>query len=428
MQESTLQIAPLRVESIDSVNKLGQKVKLEPTAKPEQKVKLESTVNKLESTTKIVQDCARALRRLKEGQLRALVQTFDDNPTASRCIDALAKRLDSESRRALAAAVLERLDRVWSTRLASVVSPVSRGDALVDAVELFAGVRTSAQTGKSASDFFFARRRLAIASGRHRTLASVYADRAWRYRMYVKCMLVRSNLALSPRGIRDAYIGLAGRVRQFPPLLARELILRAGATRILDPYAGWGDRLLGAMAAHAASGGRVEAYFGVDSNTSLRSAYRAMLDEYTELLPALPEPQRFAARLEFCAAEDLPVAKVEAFRPDCVLTCPPYYARETPKSRPTLVERYEGMPHYAGPDAFMRASELVLRRAWRVLPPGGRLVLVLNEFMAAAYCAALSGLPGSGHPERLTRELAAHGLGSKECVLVWTKGRPAPVP
>lgn len=107
-----------------------------------------------------------------------------------------------------------------------------------------------------------------------------------------------------------------------------------------------------------------------------------------------------------------------------MLTCPPYFARETNFNRDTLVETYRGMPAYASSDAFLDASARVLARAWRAMPGAcGRIILIVNDTMAAGYKARLipPAFPGISAPEELANsDLAAFGLGVKERVLVWS--------
>ncbi len=57
---------------------------------------------------------------------------------------------------------------------------------------------------------------------------------------------------------------------QFPPALAGAIYKKFGATHVLDPFAGWGDRCVAAMAAGCK-------YTGIDSNTKLRGPYEKMI-------------------------------------------------------------------------------------------------------------------------------------------------------
>jgi 16S rRNA G966 N2-methylase RsmD len=60
---------------------------------------------------------------------------------------------------------------------------------------------------------------------------------------------------------------------QFPIMTACILYRYFNATKILDPYAGWGDRCLAAMALDLD-------YVGIDSNKKLKKPYKKMIKKY----------------------------------------------------------------------------------------------------------------------------------------------------
>ena len=106
----------------------------------------------------------------------------------------------------------------------------------------------------------------------------------------------------------------------FPPLLASRLYRRFGATAVVDPFAGWGDRALGAMALGIS-------YLGVDSNRRLRPCFRSMC-------AALPGGERVEVLFQRCQTVDF-----AQYDFDLVLSSPPYYDKSR---RRRLVERYNG--------------------------------------------------------------------------------------
>ncbi len=61
-----------------------------------------------------------------------------------------------------------------------------------------------------------------------------------------------------------------GSVVMFKATTAKYIYKKYGATRVIDPTAGWGGRLLGAWA-------RNISYLGLDTNVYLRSAYKSMM-------------------------------------------------------------------------------------------------------------------------------------------------------
>ena len=68
---------------------------------------------------------------------------------------------------------------------------------------------------------------------------------------------------------------------QFPCSVAARIYLYFKATSVLDPYAGWGNRLLAALALATDSNKRC-AYLGCDSNPRLAAPYREMLELLAE--------------------------------------------------------------------------------------------------------------------------------------------------
>lgn len=60
---------------------------------------------------------------------------------------------------------------------------------------------------------------------------------------------------------------------QFPPSIAGMIYKKFKAKNVFDPFAGWGDRCIAAMASNIN-------YTGTDSNTSLRPAFEKMIRFY----------------------------------------------------------------------------------------------------------------------------------------------------
>jgi hypothetical protein len=107
---------------------------------------------------------------------------------------------------------------------------------------------------------------------------------------------------------------------QFPPSIALELYSKFGASIVFDPFAGWGDRCLAAMAMNID-------YIGVDSNPKLKLPYKEMIRFY---------PHHSKVRFINKPVEKVDVAKLDF---DFVLTSPPFWDEQN-----ILVERYTNMP------------------------------------------------------------------------------------
>ena len=106
---------------------------------------------------------------------------------------------------------------------------------------------------------------------------------------------------------------------QFPPMVACQLYKYFGATKVLDPYAGWGDRCVAAMAMDID-------YIGIDSNKNLRKPYQDMIKYY---------PSKSNVKMFFQRSENIDIDELDF---DFVLTSPPFWN----KSNSRLLEVYNG--------------------------------------------------------------------------------------
>lgn len=115
----------------------------------------------------------------------------------------------------------------------------------------------------------------------------------------------------------EIYRRCSGAVVFFKPTVALNVYHHYKPTHILDPCAGWGGRMLGAMAYGCA-------YTGIDTNTSLRTAYTQMLSKFQVSTPV---------QLIWGNSLEQDFTQIDY---DLVLTSPPYYN----------LELYEHMPQW----------------------------------------------------------------------------------
>lgn len=114
-----------------------------------------------------------------------------------------------------------------------------------------------------------------------------------------------------------------GCISLFRPMVAKYLFAQYSKRgRVLDFCAGWGGRLLGALASD-----NVVSYVGIDSNRDMKPVY----DRMTRLF----SPPGKQVRVLCSPAEDVDYGAVGRF--DCVVTSPPYYG----------IEVYRHMPQYS---------------------------------------------------------------------------------
>lgn len=91
----------------------------------------------------------------------------------------------------------------------------------------------------------------------------------------LKNELIERRLELTPLNIRELIYTKIIICGANNPGIIKFFINRFNAKTVLDPFAGWGDRLLGAMSSN------VDIYTGIDPNSCLHPAYRKMIDLFT---------------------------------------------------------------------------------------------------------------------------------------------------
>ena len=183
-------------------------------------------------------------------------------------------------------------------------------------------------------------------------------------RAHLEAYLERTGRRVCPANIRVAITLRFGKANQFPPFLAGQLLQRAGAKHVLDPCAGWGDRLVGAAAAG------VQSYWGIDSNTDLEPAYGQLPAELSKHCAT-------QVHMAFAPAESVDFLQRQY---DTVLTCPPYYRKEL----------YAHMPLHSSMQAYMQDFLVpVFQRAFQGLQPRGTLMLILPKQIGDALFAEL---------------------------------------
>jgi hypothetical protein len=102
----------------------------------------------------------------------------------------------------------------------------------------------------------------------------------------------------------------------FKPSIAKYIYQRFNATGILDPCAGWGGRMLGAISLGIP-------YTGFDTNTNLHHHYDAMVDTLCKGWEDGEDGKKFKVGTKDCIKADF--SKQDY---DLVLTSPPYYDLE----------------------------------------------------------------------------------------------------
>ena len=139
-----------------------------------------------------------------------------------------------------------------------------------------------------------------------------------------------------------------GSVNQFRPMVAKYIYQRFKPKRVLDISAGWGNRLLAAMACDID-------YIGIDSNKNLKSAYEKMYQMY---------PTKSNIQIIINNSENVDFSKLPEY--DMIFTSPPYYT----------VEMYQNMKQYDSKENFVNTFfKPVVMNSYKNLKKGGYLIL-----------------------------------------------------
>lgn len=159
-------------------------------------------------------------------------------------------------------------------------------------------------------------------------------------------------------------------VGTFRPTNLAAMIKLFKATSILDFSAGWGDRLIAAMAMN------VDSYIGIDPNLDLHPCYseiKLFTSEWSKTdVIMIPKP------FQNVVDSDLP----KNYQCDLVFTSPPYFDLEIYTDAKTQSHQL-GSRWY---EDFLMAS---IRKAWQYLCSGGHMILVITDIPGSSYVSRM---------------------------------------
>jgi ubiquinone/menaquinone biosynthesis C-methylase UbiE len=166
--------------------------------------------------------------------------------------------------------------------------------------------------------------------------------------------------------LREAIYMLIPECTAFKISVTKAFLKYIGSKVVLDPSAGWGDRLLGAAAAG------VTVYHGVDPNPLLRDSYNQMLNFIQ---------QHGVRQNYFVLTDDFLQANLGGNFYDTVFTSPPFFdyeiyvedAKQSITGRTTLQEWTTGFLYP------------YIYKAWSVLAQGGFLCLYISDTRSGKY-------------------------------------------
>lgn len=212
---------------------------------------------------------------------------------------------------------------------------------------------------------------------------------------------------VSVQAISDAVYAKVRGCGNFRPYLLTGMIRHFGAKTVLDPSAGWGDRLIGAIAAG------VDRYVGVDPNAELHAGYAEIITRFGA------DPAKF----ETIPAPFQDFTTAESF--DLVFTSPPYFNHEIYSTDAT-----QSVVEFPLLDDWFEGFLMVLvKKSLAALNPNGHLVIVINDGSSKyterllAAVAALGAEYGNVEYRGVISyaERAKNGYRSPQPMWIWRK-------
>jgi len=186
-----------------------------------------------------------------------------------------------------------------------------------------------------------------------------------------------------------------GSVVMFKAATAKFLYKKYGATSILDPFAGWGGRMLGAW-------GLGIDYIGIDTNIEMKTSYESMI-QYLDEQPTL---SRSLLRVVWDSCLNVDFSKIDY---DFVLTSPPYIN----------MELYEHMSPWESKECFYKNLLIpVWKNCVTHIKKSGHVAFNISPKM---YEEAMSfGLPKCDIEEDLKQQLGQYKNKKKQDkVYIW---------
>ena len=128
--------------------------------------------------------------------------------------------------------------------------------------------------------------------------------------------IIKNKYDINPENLREKLYELKGNqleCTQFKPTVAKELYNSFNSINVLDFSAGWGDRLLGAIASKS-----VESYTAFDPNKALKKGHDSMISTFCPLNKKKPEN----FKIEYIGFEN---ANLNDKKFDTIFTSPPFF-------------------------------------------------------------------------------------------------------
>lgn len=172
----------------------------------------------------------------------------------------------------------------------------------------------------------------------------------------------------STKNLREAIYNLVSECTSFRPTVMVGFIKHFSSRVILDFSAGWGDRLLGALACDSI----IDFYCGVDPNSCVHPNYQKMIEFFKNKIKDKTKYQMIQAPFQEAVIPDKQY--------DLIITSPPYFTLEIYSD-----EDSQSVDSVSSVDEWLETFLFVsLKKAWDLLTGGGRMVIIINDMRSTS--------------------------------------------
>ena len=247
-----------------------------------------------------------------------------------------------------------------------------------DKIKAMSLAELEALTGRSklgcniVDHYFFAERLITVGKKLINFLEFVENIVYYKTKKYIQTLLTfcEENNRYSGSMLKRYYYiyGLCfGRINAFKITNALAIYKRYNPTRVIDPFAGFGGRMVGAVMAN------IE-YRGYDLNAYMEASYAQLLDDFSSDVGT-------KASVSFCDSSTIDYEEIVKTYPyDMVFTSPPYKNIEIYRCSEKQTPAWWSEFYYR-----------VFLRTWNGLAPGGYFVININQEVYEESLVSLFG-------------------------------------
>jgi hypothetical protein len=236
------------------------------------------------------------------------------------------------------------------------------------------------------ADMFTERQRLSASKG-DQSILDLWKNKSFRQSIYSESLNLFKNT--DARSLRETIYHTKGSLEctQFKPWLATRLIKwlhefsDTQSYSVLDPSAGWGDRLIGAMACSSDFSVNYTAY---DPNTTLKTGHNKIIKSFNEYLQTI-DAKKCSCKIHYRGYETMTPQDIPDNSIDLVFTSPPFFDFEIYTTETDPNQSITQYPTFN--EWFVNfLIKVVIQSSIRTLKSGGFLAIHISDVNKLKIC------------------------------------------